>query len=73
MNCSKWKVTSNYLGGEKMYAVYRLRDVNEVDHSGNREYAGGWTNNRVAAQTVADQLNCSIEQSGKEKQECKGV
>ncbi len=61
MNCGKWKVTSNSVGGEKMYAVCRIRDVSEVDHSGNREYAGGWTTNREAAQVVADQLNCCSE------------
>lgn len=54
---SKWNVTSNMIGGEKMYAVYRLRDVNEVDHSGNREFAGGWTDSRSAAQALADTLN----------------
>lgn len=68
MNCSKWKVTSNSVGGEKMYAVCRIMDVTEVDHSGNREYAGGWTTNREAAQVVADQLNCCIETPGKEGQ-----
>lgn len=57
MNLSKWKVTSNYIGDKKMYAVYRLRDINAVDHSGNREYAGGWIENREAVQIVADQLN----------------
>jgi hypothetical protein len=57
MNCGKWKVTYQYIGNKKMYAVYRLRDVNAVDHSGNREYAGGWTENREAAEVVADQLN----------------
>ena len=66
MNCGKWKVTSNYVGGEKLFSVYRLRDINEVDHSGNREYAGGWTNNREAAQIIADQLNCCTENPKKE-------
>lgn len=37
---SKWKVTSNVINGEKMYAVYRLIDENKLDHSGNREYHG---------------------------------
>ena len=37
---SKWKVSNTYAGGERFYQVYRLRDVNEVDHSGNREIAG---------------------------------
>ena len=35
---SEWKVTSNCIGGEWFYGVYRLRDRKEVDHSGNREY-----------------------------------
>jgi hypothetical protein len=64
MNYGKWKVTLNYIGGDKMYAVYRLRDINEIDHSGNREYAGGWTENREAAEVIADQMNCCID--GKE-------
>lgn len=54
---SKWKVTSNPINGMTMYAVYRLRDVNAVDHSGNREFAGEWTEHREAAQIVADKLN----------------
>ena len=54
---SKWKVTSNPINGTTMYAVYRLRDVDAVDHSGNREFAGEWTENREAAQVVADNLN----------------
>lgn len=35
---SEWRVTSNYIGGEWFYGVYRLRDLDEIDHSGNREY-----------------------------------
>ena len=54
---SEWRVTSNSVCGEKIFATYRLRDINEVDHSGNREYAGGWVNEREKAQEVADQLN----------------
>jgi len=54
---SKWKVTSNSINGEKMYAVFRLRDTSAVDHSGNREYAGGYTADRDEAQAVADKLN----------------
>lgn len=34
---SEWKVTSNCIGGEWFYGVYRLRDRKDVDHSGNRE------------------------------------
>lgn len=35
---SEWRVTCNYIGGELFYGVYRLRDLDEIDHSGNREY-----------------------------------
>lgn len=35
-----WEVAHIYGGGMSIWQVYRLRDVNEVDHSGNREYAG---------------------------------
>ena len=31
---SAWKVTSNSINGKKVYGVYRIRDVAEVDHSG---------------------------------------
>ena len=34
---SPWKVSSNMIGTEKVYQVYRLYDVQEIDHSGNRE------------------------------------
>ena len=55
---SEWKVTSNVSdGGEKMYAVYRLLDTAEVDHSGNREFADGYMSYREAAVIVAELLN----------------
>lgn len=54
---SEWKVTSNPINGNTMYAVYRLRDTSEVDHSGNREYAGSYISNREAAAIVAAELN----------------
>ena len=54
---SSWKVTSNSICGERMYAVFRLRDASEVDHSGNREYAGGYVADREEAQSIADKLN----------------
>lgn len=54
---SEWKVTSQYIGDEKMYAVYRLRDISQVDHSGNREYATDYTDNKFAADSIAKTLN----------------
>lgn len=54
---SEWKISSNYIGDEKQYIAYRLRDVAEVDHSGNREYAGDYTTNRNEVQALVDKLN----------------
>lgn len=58
---SKWKVTSNSVGGEKLYGVYRTINTDEIDHSGNREMAGGFIENREAAQIIADKLNAEQE------------
>jgi hypothetical protein len=46
-----------------MYAVYRLRNINEVDHSGNREFSGGWTANKQVAIDLAAELNKNKEES----------
>lgn len=54
---SAWKVTANPIGEKMMYGVYRTIDTSKTDHSGNREYAGEFTDNRYAAQVVADMLN----------------
>lgn len=54
---SKWKVSSNPVGGKTLYQVYRIRDLNEVNHSGNRENAGELTENKDEAQLAADLLN----------------
>lgn len=51
---SEWKVTSQYVGGEKIYQVYRLRDIDAVDHSGNREYVPKFiTNDEKEAEAMA--------------------
>lgn len=34
---SEWRVACNYLCGGLVYNVYRLRDLDEIDHSGNCE------------------------------------
>lgn len=54
---SAWKVTSNSVNGKKVYGVYRIRDVAEVDHSGNREMYGDYTENKSDAITIARNLN----------------
>lgn len=53
----KWMVTMQYIGGEKIYQVFRLKDVNGVDHSGNREYQKSMFNLEMSAQYLADRLN----------------
>lgn len=53
---SEWRVTRNYIG-KSVYGVYRLKDINAVDHSGNRELAGGYVDSREEAQQLADKLN----------------
>ena len=54
---SEWCVTSNLIAGEMLYSCYRLKDVDAVDHSGNREELGRWFVKKETAQVVADQLN----------------
>jgi len=56
-NAGKWRITSNPIDGIKFYRVYRLRDINEVDHSGNREYWGEYTLDREEAAAKAAELN----------------
>ena len=43
--------------GKMYYSCYRLKDVDAVDHSGNREELGRWFGTKEAAQVVADQMN----------------
>lgn len=55
---TRWKITCQYFGNEKLYAIYRLIDPTAVDHSGNRKYAIGYIfNDESQAQKVADELN----------------
>jgi hypothetical protein len=61
---SKWKVSSQFIGDEKVFQVYRLKDISKVDHSGNREYAGEVIYDQNAAYAIAEGLN-----SGEEIQE----
>jgi len=60
MNCpnpSEWKVTSNPFGGHILYGVYRLRDKNAIDHSGNREMCDRWFDEKELAQELAKAMN----------------
>jgi hypothetical protein len=39
---SEWKVEKNIINGVEMYRAYRVIDVTQVNHSGNRVYIGKW-------------------------------
>ena len=54
----KWKITSQRLDGKKVFAVFRLRNVDELDHSGNREFATGYMD-KQKAEEIANELNGS--------------
>lgn len=54
---NKWKVSHNYVNGADFYQVYRLLDVNGVDHSGNREYLPGVYEAQPKAQMMANRAN----------------
>ncbi len=51
---NEWKVSHTYAGGEYFYQVYRLRDPNGIDHSGNREIIGCFDTEKVAEKMAAE-------------------
>lgn len=53
----EWKVRWTIDGGEKRYWVYRIRDIRDIDHEGNREYVRGYFNAESLAQEEADRRN----------------
>ena len=52
-----WKIRSQYLGGKKIYQVYRLKDMDADDQIGNRTYAGAWKRDKAEAVALAEKLN----------------
>lgn len=55
-NPSEWKVSSNPVAGKTFYQVYRVRDIDAVNHSGNRETRGLYESYEDAKK-LADTLN----------------
>lgn len=53
----KWKVTMNPMSPDKKYGVCRIKDINKVEHSGNREYSENWYENRKDAEREAEMRN----------------
>ena len=54
---SGWKVSTTYTPDGKVYQVYRLKDVDKTDESGNREYLNQTFPSKNDAQIVANELN----------------
>lgn len=54
---STFKVSTDYIAGEQIWRCYRLRDVDKIDHSGNREYREGLFHSREEAQEAVDYWN----------------
>lgn len=54
---SEWRVAVQIINYEKKYAAYRILDINEPDHSGNREYAGGYIKDEGLIKLICNQLN----------------
>jgi len=53
----EWRVSMNFFGGDKWYTVYRIRDLDQIDHNGNREYHGEYMLDRDEALAIAERLN----------------
>jgi len=53
----KWEVYSNVIGGKTVYMAKRLRDAGGVEHSGNLEGRGDWTEDREAVERLCETLN----------------
>lgn len=64
-----WKVTSNWIDNRQLYGVYRIIDVAELDHSGNREFYGGYVATREEAATIAEELNAKEKIGDKKKKD----
>lgn len=55
---SEWYVQNNYVAGKgHLYIACRVRNTNQVIHSGNIEHYGEYTEDREAAQEIVDKLN----------------
>ena len=54
-----WSVTSQFIDSERIFQVYRLRDVDTVDHAGNREYEQEIFLSRTAAERHAHTMNAT--------------
>ena len=56
---SEWKVSSQYIGSERMYIAMRILDTSQPQHGGNVETRGEYSTARDAVQALVDMLNVS--------------
>ncbi len=54
---SKWKVSSQYIVGKKMYIALRVLDTSQPQHGGNVETKGNYSVDRDSVQDLVDQMN----------------
>ncbi len=54
---SKWDYTANPVGGEMLYSVFRLKDKDSIDYSGNREYPIPYVEDKEICIKIAERLN----------------
>ena len=57
---TEWKVSSQYIGGEKMYVAMRILDPSQPQHGENVETRGEYSTDRDAVQELVDMLNTEI-------------
>ncbi len=53
----RWKVSSQYLDGRKMYIAMRILDPAQPQHGGNVETRGTYTEDKDMVQGLVDRLN----------------
>lgn len=50
---SKWKVSSQYINGEKAYIALRILDISQPQHGGNVETKGEYSTDRDSVQALS--------------------
>ena len=61
---STWKVSTNVMGAEKFYQIYRLYDVQKIDNSGNREVYNKIFEDKEEAIVTCRELNAEENYGG---------
>lgn len=54
---SEWKVSNQYIGGEKMFIALRILDTSQPQHGGNVETKGEYSTDLDSVQKLVDELN----------------